>query len=161
MSLKVIFGDLLQLANSGHFDVIVHGCNCHNTMGAGIALQIKNKYPQAYEADLKTIKSDKNKLGNYTYAIAKNNAAVPGDFVIVNAYTQYNYNQSQYGSDEVLLDYHALQNVLEQIAQDFNGYKIGFPLIGCGLAGGDEKRVVSMITKELGNQDITIVKFDK
>lgn len=160
MSLKVIEGDLLQLANDGHFEVIVHGCNCHNTMGAGIALQIKNKFPKAYEADLKTAKSDKSKLGNYSYAVVNNNASVPGQFVIVNAYTQYDFASSQY-NDEVMLDYTALQSVLEQIAQDFSGYKIGFPLIGCGLAGGEEKRVVSMISKELGNQDITIVQFKK
>lgn len=33
--MKYIIGDLLKLADDGQFDVIVHGCNCFNTMGAG------------------------------------------------------------------------------------------------------------------------------
>ena len=41
---------------------------------------------------------------------------------------------------------------------------IGFPLIGCGLAGGDEKRIVGMIEKfaekvEARGGSVTIVKF--
>jgi O-acetyl-ADP-ribose deacetylase (regulator of RNase III) len=52
--MKVVTGDLLKLALEGHFDVIVHGCNCQCAMGAGIALSIKNQFPEAYEADLRT-----------------------------------------------------------------------------------------------------------
>ena len=33
--MRTIEGDLIGLAKAGHFDVIVHGCNCHNTMGRG------------------------------------------------------------------------------------------------------------------------------
>ena len=39
--MKDIEGDLLLLALAGHFDVIVHGCNCQCTMGAGVAKAIK------------------------------------------------------------------------------------------------------------------------
>lgn len=42
-----ITGDLLDLAEQGHFDVILHGCNCQCTMGAGIALAIKRRFPEA------------------------------------------------------------------------------------------------------------------
>jgi O-acetyl-ADP-ribose deacetylase (regulator of RNase III) len=31
--MKVIKGDLIQLAKDGKFDLIVHGCNCFCTMG--------------------------------------------------------------------------------------------------------------------------------
>ena len=40
--MKIIQGDLLQLAKQGDFDVIIQGCNCFCTMGAGIAKSIKN-----------------------------------------------------------------------------------------------------------------------
>ncbi|MGA8944018.1 MAG: hypothetical protein WB502_15090 [Thermoactinomyces sp.] len=40
-------GDLLQ----SDCTVIAHQCNCFATMGAGIAKQIKERYPEAYEAD--------------------------------------------------------------------------------------------------------------
>ena len=33
-------GNLIKMALEGQFDVIVHGCNCHSTMGAGLAPQM-------------------------------------------------------------------------------------------------------------------------
>ena len=41
--MNIVKGCLIELAVEGNFDVIVHGCNCFNTMGAGIAKQIKKK----------------------------------------------------------------------------------------------------------------------
>ena len=49
--LKHTKGNLIDLAEQGEFDVIVHGCNCQNTMGSGIAKEIKERYPLAYRAD--------------------------------------------------------------------------------------------------------------
>ncbi len=48
--------DLLTLAQNGILDVIVHGANCQCVMGAGIAAQIKKRFPEAYAADLRTSK---------------------------------------------------------------------------------------------------------
>jgi O-acetyl-ADP-ribose deacetylase (regulator of RNase III) len=53
---KVVRGDLLQLALDGAFDVIVHGANCQCVMGAGNARTIRERLPEAYEADLATLK---------------------------------------------------------------------------------------------------------
>jgi len=33
--MKTIQGNLIHLAQDGEFDLIVHGCNCFCTMGAG------------------------------------------------------------------------------------------------------------------------------
>ena len=62
--MDTLTGDLLTLALEGRFDVIVHGCNCHCQFGRGIAATIKSKFPEAYEADLRTPKSDRRKLGS-------------------------------------------------------------------------------------------------
>ena len=67
--MKVIRGDLVQLALAGKFDVIVHGCNCMCTMGAGIAKQIKQKFPEAYRVDCQTKKGDRSKLGTISYGM--------------------------------------------------------------------------------------------
>jgi type IV secretory pathway TrbL component len=61
-------GDLIQKARAGEFDVIVHGCNCFCTMGAGIAKTIKQVFPAAYQADLATTAGDQAKLGTYSAA---------------------------------------------------------------------------------------------
>lgn len=42
--MKVVRGDLLQLALDGAFDVIVHGANCQCVMGAGIARTIRELF---------------------------------------------------------------------------------------------------------------------
>ena len=86
--MKSVEGDLLKLAGQGHFDVIVHGCNCFCTMGAGIAKSIRDQFPAAYEADLATPKGDRDKLG--TYSVAK---VIVGEhsFDVVNAYTQFHW----------------------------------------------------------------------
>ena len=85
--MKTINGDLLKLAKDGEFDVIAHGCNCHNQMGAGIARQIREQFPEAWFVDQLTIPGDKLKLGTITIAKHEN-------LIIANCYTQYNYTRS-------------------------------------------------------------------
>lgn len=134
--MKTIQGNLLQLAEAGEFDVIVQGCNCFCTMGSGLAKTIHDQYPQAYFADLETTRGDVKKLGTYTSADAES-------FIIVNAYTQFEYNSIRDKKD--VFKYEAFKSVLEKLAKDFAGFRIGFPLIGCGLAGGDKDKVVAML----------------
>lgn len=117
-------GNLLEFLHHKKIDILVHGCNCFNTMGAGITKQIKEKYIEAYNVDLKTIKGDKNKLGTYTITNINENQ------YIINAYTQYRY------SGKHPLNYDALRNVFRSINNNFSNMKIGIPKIGAGLAGG-------------------------
>ena len=101
-AMQKIKGDLIKLALNGEFDVIVHGCNCFCTMGKGIALTIKNVFPEAYQADLKTNKGDKQKLGKYSYATLQRNGY---QITVINAYTQYHYggrgNKADYNAIKV------------------------------------------------------------
>ena len=134
--MNIIKGDLIDLARKGHFDTIVHGCNCFCTMGSGIAKQIRTLYPQAYEADCRTAVGDRNKLGTYTEAFADN-------FNIINAYTQFGYNKV--GSHEDVFEYSAFKEILDTLANQYLGHSFGFPLIGCGLAGGDASKIIGML----------------
>lgn len=139
--MKTIEGDLIDLAKKGHFDVIVHGCNCFNTMGAGIAKNIKASFPSAYEADLMTEKSDKSKLGTITTA---NVLIAERKLTIVNAYTQYHWKGR---GDKV--HYEGLKSCFETIADQFHDCRIGYPMIGAGLAGGDWSRISKIIDNAL------------
>ena len=132
--LKKIKGDLLDMADRGEFDYIVHGCNCFNAMGAGIARQIADRYPNVQEADLKTARGSIMKLGNFTYGYSSTCA-------IINAYTQY--GTSADGSD--VFEYEAFALVLKKILHEFGGKRYGLPYIGMGLAGGDRKVILSII----------------
>lgn len=144
-------GDLLQLALAGRFDVIVHGCNCQCAMGKGIALSIKNQFPEAYEADLQTPKADRAKLGNISTAKIIRPTA---NFTIVNAYTQFHYR-----GEGVLADYQAIRSAFRIIKQQFTGQRIGYPMIGAGLAKGDWPTIAHIIETELAGEDHTLVEF--
>lgn len=65
--MKTIVGDLIHLAKDGVFDLIVHGCNCLCTMGAGIAKGIKAAFLAAFGADQATACGDMAKLGSCTF----------------------------------------------------------------------------------------------
>ena len=67
-------------------DVILQQCNIHICMGGGLALAIKNMYPEAYAADCETVSGDASKIGTYTKARCKR--ADGSDVVIVNVYSQ-------------------------------------------------------------------------
>jgi O-acetyl-ADP-ribose deacetylase (regulator of RNase III) len=146
--MKVVEGDLIELAKQGEFDVIIHGCNCVCVMGAGIARTIKREFPEAYNADLMS-GTGMQKLGTYSYA-----NVLDGKLFIVNAYTQ-----NRFGRDRPHLSYEALRKVMKKIKADFGGLRIAYPAIGCGLAGGNWNRVSQIIDEELAGEDHTYAKF--
>ena len=149
--MKEIKGDLIALAKAGEFDVIVHGCNCFCTMGAGIAKSIRANFVKAYMVDQKTAYGNVLKLGTITtYFYVQ-----PRPLVIVNAYTQYDFN----GPNNV--DYLAIKHCFQKIKTTFPGKRIGYPKIGAGLAGGNWDIISSLIDKELEEEDHTVVIWDK
>lgn len=150
--MKVIKGDLIELAKQRKFDVIVHGSNCFFVMGAGIAKQIKQEFPEAYKADLETKKGDRSKLGRYSRAYNKEY-----NLIIINAYTQYGYWGS---SGKVNADYKAIKEVFDKIYKTHNDKRIGIPMIGAGLAGGDWN-IIESIIDDINFNDITLVKYNK
>lgn len=127
-------GNLLAMAQAGDFDVIVHGCNCQMNMGGGIAAQIAAAYPEARCADEEYAQYHDQPvfmLGNAT------SVEVDDGFTIVNGYTQLNGGSGTFS-------YAALELVLMKVAAMFAGKRIGLPYIGCGIAGGDQNKIVDM-----------------
>ena len=172
---KYIDGDLIKLAEDGHFDVIAHGCNCFCTMSSGIAPQMAkafgcDKFPGEYEE----LKGNINKLGSIDYQtqqiFIKQKINVAGveiestnfggkDLTVINAYTQYRYGHNHADGDSKPVDYVAIALCMRKINHIFKGKVIGLPLIGAGLAGGDWNVIEKIIQKELKDMDVTIVKF--
>lgn len=149
--MKIIQGNLIALAQEGEFDLIIHGCNCFCTMGAGIAKGIKAIFPQAYEADARTQRGERAKLGTCTFAKIK-----CGDtaLVVVNAYTQFDWRG---GGRKV--DYDAVRSCLCWVKKHHTGSRIGLPKIGAGLAGGDWSIIAAIVEQELSGEDVTLVEF--
>lgn len=141
--------DIISAAKRGDFNVLVHQCNCFNTFGAGVARAIKKEFPEAYEADLCTIKGDKNKLGLLTYTYIEKY-----DLYIFNLYGQYHYSRSN-----IATDYNALDSALSLmvgILASLDSVKIGAVKLGCGLGGGDWSKVLPLMEHHLSSFDVTI-----
>lgn len=154
--MKIIKGDIVKLSLDGHFDVIVHGCNCFHTMNSGVAKAIRKEFPQVYETDVQLTKmGDRKKLGSINATpIVRGNVS----FYVVNAYTQYDYGYD--GKRRV--DYDALKMAFSHIAILFKGSvekRIAYPKIGCGLAGGEWEVVSNIIDQELHGMNHTLVEF--
>ncbi len=137
-------GNLIDMAEQGLFDVIVHGCNCLNTMGSGIAKEIRERYPFVFDADYYHPMQDNNgdisKLGNYSYArVGPSYNEVL--FTVINAYTQLHYLPR--GIDH--FEYESFMLILRKLAAIYPDKRFGFPYIGMGLAGGDKDRIIAMI----------------
>lgn len=149
--MRVHSGDLLAMALNGQFDVIVHGCNCQNTMGAGIAKQIRAKFPEAWEADRTTLAGDRSKLGTISCA----EVTRPGiSFVVVNAYTQFDWKGTGNKADLA-----AIESAMQEVKRRFAGLRIGYPRIGAGLAGGDWQVISQHIDRALQGEDHILVEF--
>ena len=168
---KEVYGDLIKLAFDKTFDVIVHGCNCFCTMGAGIAPQMAKAFEcNLYESENALYRGNKDKLGNIEAEIRyiDNGTSFKQDpsykkhrLYVVNAYTQYRYGKNHDNGDAKPLDYEALTLCLRKINYRYKGLHIGLPLIGCGLAGGDPDIVIPLIKKELKDCEVTVVHYKK
>lgn len=161
-SFKEIQGDLISLAKIGEFDFIGHGCNCFSTMGAGIAKSIALNFPEALEIDKALKLTPLQKLGNFS--IANHTVSIPpkGKFTrttvrVLNFYSQH-YPGPAFDKESLIL---ALRKfTIWHADRVFDAHwKIGLPLIGCGIGGGDWEEVKELIKKELHQFDVTIVHF--
>lgn len=158
-------GDLIKMSQEGKFDFIGHGCNCFATMGAGIALPIGLMYPEAKRADEEFHLRPYLRLGNYTIGIARIQPKdkISGLLRIVNFYSQY-HGGKNLDREALILSLRKFATAQREYTHSHpssgKGYRIGLPLIGCGIAGGNWNTVKKIIIKELKEFDVTIVHFN-
>ena len=149
-------------------------------MGGGIAKQIKDRYPQAFEADRERWENEYNdggnwrcQIGDYSKAEIKSNSVSGGlIFLPNNKGRVYNlYTQSGYSTKSRQVNYEyfwqALKNMQEDLLfiQHETGEQqvLGLPYgISCGLAGGNWGIIKAMIEDIFVDSLIKtyIVEFD-
>ena len=140
-------------------DGIIHQANCMHIMGGGIALRIRNKWPEAYEADLKTPKGDPKKLGTFSVAI------LPSNFHIFNMYSQFSIGFKRETNYAAVVE--GLESIREYAIA--NGLqKLGLPkYMGCRLGGGYWPVVRAIIDEVFSDNpegdklDVVICNYDK
>ena len=111
---------------------MLHVVNCQGVMGSGIAKQVKERVPSAYEIYMKAYTSGDLFLGNVT-----------SDDGVVNL-----ASQDSYGSSKRHLNYGALAKCLDKLESHIvsHTHKIIVPYnMGCDRAGGDWEVVLEML----------------
>lgn len=151
----VKFGSILT-AERGF---IVHGCNAQGIMGGGLALAVRQQYPQAFEVYSNHIKTElangrkrPELLGDTPMYVCPNK-----DLAIVNAITQLNY-----GIDGArYVNYEAIHKAFTVIAQwSLNtGLPVHYPLIGAGLGGGDWGVISDIIDSVFSSYDGVVQRY--
>lgn len=139
-----VVGDLLKQEN---VDIICHQTNCKGVMGAGIALQIRNTYPNVYQL--------------YKQYCAKYGSGLLGKTLFVNCndgkIVANLFGQDGYGRGFCQTDYAALEKAIASVEKIATKGKksVGFPYkIGCDLAGGDWSIVKNIIKKYFEKSEV-------
>lgn len=140
-------------------DVMIQGCNCYCTMGAGVAAAIAKEYPEAAQADkeytgLGRWVAKSTKLGNYSTALVKHRKT-RDNLLIINAYTQNGFKKSGRRSD--LFEYGEFKLICRKLKSSISPKaKIAMPKIGAGLAGGDWTKIEAIINEVFDDREIVV-----
>ncbi len=124
----------------------MHQVNCQRVMGAGLARQIRTKYPQHYIDYL----NHEQKLGETVITKVTETLYIGGIF-----------GQKFYGRGIRYTDYAALEKGLTRAAAFADAQRLVLYIpygIGCGLAGGDWKTVSEIIDRAAPHA--VVIKLD-
>ncbi len=156
--IKVMQGDLLKLFKEGAFQAIAHGCNCRNLMGAGVADQIRQQFPEAYEADTDM----HSRVGSPNFGQHDIVAGLGGNLSI--GHTKWGqvfnlYTQLETGRNG---DYQLLQRAMKNLnkfCKQRSISRIGVPLIGAGIAGLDIMAAMVIMDQCTPDVDVVVVTW--
>lgn len=134
--MNIITGDLLDITEG----YIGHQVNTYGVFNAGLAKQIRLKYPAVYEAYIQKNRAEGWQLGDVQVVKLKE----PEGLSICNI-----AGQSTYGRTGLHTNYAALEEGLRKLNKYSEaGLQVYLPYkIGCGLAGGDWTIVSEIITR--------------
>ena len=139
-------------------DIIVHQVNCYGVMGAGLAKQVKEKYPDVYDI-YKSLCNNvvPEVLLGTTLMVQINDALEDSN----KKYIANFFSQESYGYGKQFTSYEAFKKCLEYLKDRYSDYSIAFPyLIGCKRGGGDWNKIYGVIEEILGDCDVTIYEHD-
>ena len=156
----IVNGNLLNT----NINIIAHQVNCQGVMGAGVAKQIKEKYPAVYK-NYKTFCEDtgdkRDLLGTCLVSMVEH------DKMICNLFGQYNYgrNGTYTNVSYLSLSIIAMIKMLESIYNIENKTRPQFVIaipycIGCGLGGGNWEEIKEMLENIEKTYNVIFVAYD-
>ena len=139
--LRVTGGDVVAALKSGDINVLAHQVNLQGAMGAGIAKQIREAFPNVYTVYREALAERGLILGSMQLV------RVGAGLWVANV-----AGQAKYGRNGNHTDYGALRTAFSDLSELIDGttLRVGLPYgLGCGLAGGDWSIVSAIIAKHL------------
>jgi len=127
---------------------IAHGCNAQGKMGSGVAKALMDQYPSVRKTYIvehrRTLQEHEPFLGTVHIGYSGE------DHMIFNTITQesYGYDGKLYASYVAIEQSIVTLDLMMHVASRAAGkmQHIAFPLLGCGLAGGDWAIVSKILT---------------
>jgi len=135
----------------------VHQVNCMGAMGAGIAKQVRTKYPKVYIKYVKACNTNEKKS-----LLGKIQVVDTGcDFSIINLFGQYDYNAKNGRNTDYEAFYCGLEKIRDYVLKCDEPKEVAFPYrIASALAGGDWNVILSMIESVFNDTDIKVSIYE-
>jgi O-acetyl-ADP-ribose deacetylase (regulator of RNase III) len=151
MPIQYISGDLF--ANRFNAHALAHGCNCKGSMGAGIAVGFKNRYPAMYEEYRRRCKATPREFNLGDVFLWKEE----GKPWVFNLATQEDYWRSRATYENV----EKCLSRLKSIADQEGVPTIAIPRIGAGYGGLSWKKVKVIIERVFHNGSGMLYVYDE
>lgn len=151
MPVEYISGDLF--ANRFNAKALAHGCNCQGSMGAGIAVGFKQRYPAMYEEYRRRCKAKPREFNPGDVFLWKEE----GKPWVFNLATQEDYWRSRATYENIE---RCLSN-MKHIADEEGILSIAIPRIGAGYGGLSWKKVKAIIDQVFQSWSGTLYVYDE
>src|SRR5205823_5934955 len=152
MPIRYVSGDLF--ANSHGAGAFAHGCNCQGSMGAGIAVGFRDRYPEMYARYREMCKAKPRRFN-------------PGDCWLWKADDQpwvFNLATQEHYRGSRRATYEAIEQSLTRMRQQADAEdvtRIALPRVGAGKGGLSWQKVKAIIERVFADWDGTLIVYEE
>ncbi|AOZ63809.1 phosphatase [Rhodococcus phage Weasels2] len=131
--------------------IIAHGCNCVGLMGAGLAAQMSQRFPEMYKAYQKLCDDKEFNPGSCFLWSVEWDSELDHFYYIANLGTQF------YPGRNAKMEY-IKDSVAELLFQAHGLFidRVAIPRLGCGIGGLAWDDVLLMLEEEFGRHNVDI-----
>lgn len=150
MPIQFVAGDLFH--DRFGAQALAHGCNCQGSMGAGIAVGFKQRYPKMFEEYRRRCKAKPREFNPGDVFLWREEGSLP----VFNLATQENYWRSK-------ATYPVIEQVLSTmrtLADEAGIASIAIPRIGAGHGGLSWKKCKAIVEQAFADWSGTLIVYE-